>query len=276
MSAVANAPCGGAAKAFLRCFTLGVKRLDISTFTLDVTWRGEEPKPGQFFLLRPLRTGTLLGRPISVFAWERGSCVDCGDGRLSFLIAEKGEGTKELASLREGDPIELTGPLGNVWPTLEETGTGAASGADCGGKPPALVAGGIGVAPLAFFARSLQKGSYDFYAGFRSASFGMEGLEPRDLVVATEDGCEGCRGRIPDFLDPSRYSAVYACGPEPMLRAVAASCAAAGIPCYLSLERRMACGVGACLGCTVRTTRGNRRCCADGPVFPAEEIVFDE
>jgi NAD(P)H-flavin reductase len=94
-------------------------------------------------------------------------------------------------------------------------------------------------------------------------------------VVATEDGCEGCTGRIPDYLEGADYSAVYACGPEAMLRAVAKSCENAGTPCWLSLERRMACGVGACLGCTVATKAGNRRCCADGPIFSSQEVIFD-
>jgi NAD(P)H-flavin reductase len=94
------------------------------------------------------------------------------------------------------------------------------------------------------------------------------------MVIATEDGTAGRKGRIPDMLDPAKYAAVYACGPEPMLRAVGVSAKQAGVPCFISLERHMACGVGACLGCTVETTRGNRRCCADGPIFNAEELGF--
>jgi NAD(P)H-flavin reductase len=134
--------------------------------------------------------------------------------------------------------------------------------------------GGIGIAPLAAFAAELAPETYDFYAGFRSASFGLGDLKPRSLVTAIEDDGGGLRGRIPDFLDPAKYRAVYACGPEPMLRAVAAACGKAGVPCFISLERRMACGTGACLGCTVKTLGGNRRCCTDGPVFPAGELVF--
>ncbi|MDR2072446.1 MAG: dihydroorotate dehydrogenase electron transfer subunit [Spirochaetaceae bacterium] len=84
------------------------------------------------------------------------------------------------------------------------------------------------------------------------------------------------RGRIPDFFNPRDYAVVYACGPEPMLRTLGVRCRALGIPCYLSMERRMACGVGACLGCTVETRGGNRRCCTDGPIFPAEELYLDE
>lgn len=144
------------------------------------------------------------------------------------------------------------------------------------GKPAALVGGGIGIAPLSFLASRLPAGSYDFFAGFRSRSFGLDGIASRRTVLATEDGCEGCRGRIPDLLEPSEYGAVFACGPEAMLRAVAAACAKARLPCALSLERRMACGVGACLGCAVATKGGVRRCCADGPVFDAEEVFYGD
>jgi len=93
-------------------------------------------------------------------------------------------------------------------------------------------------------------------------------------LVATEDGSAGLKGSVVDFLEPEKHSAVCACGPEPMMRAVAKKCADAGVPCFVSLERRMACGVGACLGCAVETAKGNRRCCADGPVFRAEEVFF--
>jgi NAD(P)H-flavin reductase len=193
---------------------------------------------------------------------------------VQFLIARRGRGTEELAAMRAGEEAELTGPLGNGWedllPPREKRG------------PIALVGGGIGFAPLAAFAPELPEGSYDFYAGFRTLPaeeyrnlFGSF-LYPRQLRIATEDGSMGRKGLACDFLDPAKYSAVCACGPEPMLRVVAASCEKAGTPCFISLERRMACGVGACLGCTVKTVKGNRRCCADGPIFNAKEILFGE
>ena len=185
---------------------------------------------------------------------------------LRFLIAARGAGSAELASLRAGDKLGVSGPLGNVWPLP----------ADRGG-PIALVGGGVGTAPLSFLATRLRNGNYDYYAGFRSKRYGLSGAEgARKLLVASEDGTDGLKGRIPDFFDPNGYEAVYACGPEPMLKAVAEKCAAAGVACHLSLERRMACGAGACLGCTVRTVNGNKRCCADGPVFDAKELCFDE
>jgi NAD(P)H-flavin reductase len=174
-----------------------------------------------------------------------------------------------LAELRPGEEAELIGPLGNYWGQAELSKDTAKAG------PVALVGGGIGIAPLLAYALEPEKRPFDFYAGFRTGSFGLENIKPRSLIIATEDGSQGLKGRIPDFFTPSGYSAVFACGPEPMLKAVADSCIAGGVPCFISMEKRMACGVGACLGCTVKTVGGNRRCCADGPIFNAEEIDFD-
>jgi NAD(P)H-flavin reductase len=133
----------------------------------------------------------------------------------------------------------------------------------------------------------LRNAGFDFYAGFKTLSskpedteygdfFGLVSFKAGEIIIATEDGSRGNRGRIPGFLNPGRYRAVCACGPEPMLKAVTAACAAAGVPCFISTERRMACGTGACLGCAVKTSGGNKRCCADGPVFPAADILFDD
>jgi NAD(P)H-flavin reductase len=255
-------------------------------FRLDFAWEGPAPRGGQFFLIRPKRSGVFLGRPISA-CWEptlnksaaqnrkKHGAVKCpANGTVQFFIAKRGRGTEELAAMRIGEEAELTGPLGNSWDAclspLQKKG------------PLALIGGGIGFAPLAAFVPELPEDTYDLYAGFKTLNakeyrslFGLF-LYPRQVCIATEDGSMGRKGLAPDFLDPANYSAVCACGPEPMLRAVAASCKKTGTPCFISMEQRMACGVGACLGCTVKTARGNRRCCADGPVFNAEELVFDE
>ncbi|MFA6505502.1 MAG: dihydroorotate dehydrogenase electron transfer subunit [Treponemataceae bacterium] len=269
----ATATCASRPRAFLDCAVTANRNVADGIFELVVQWNGTTPLPGQFFLIRPKRASVLLGRPISVFAFENGTA--------SLLTARRGTGTKELENLRVGEIVEMTGPLGNVWPA-----PGIGDKADplamvvaqalSPSKPLALVGGGIGLAPLAFLARTLKPASYDLFAGFRSSSYGIDGLQPRTLVLATEDGCEGCRGRVPDYLDPCAYGAVFACGPDLMLRAVVSACAKAGTPCVISMEKRMACGVGACLGCTIATKSGNRRCCVDGPIFDAEEVLFDE
>lgn len=230
---------------------------------IECAWDGPPPLPGQFFMMRARRGSVLLGRPVSVFAWRPEPHAGAhGGGVLGFMVARRGRGSAELVEMLPGDRVSLTGPLGIGWP------------APPGGRV-ALVAGGVGVAPLAFLASRLPAGSYDLYAGFRSGSYGLETFQPEHATIATDDGSAGRHGRIPEFFEPGAYATVYACGPEPMLRAVAIASAPTKAACYLSLERRMACGVGACLGCTVRTTAGNRRCCADGPVFSAREVIFE-
>jgi len=243
-------------RAFVETTLLSSQAIGTDIGAIECAWAGPPPVPGQFLLVRARRSSVLLGRPISVFGWEPG-------GVLRFLIASRGRGSAELVELVPGDIVELTGPLGSGWPAMAEGRT-------------ALVAGGVGIAPLAFLATSVPAGSYDLYAGFRTGSYGLDTFQPEHATIATDDGSVGRHGRITEFFEPGAYATVYACGPEPMLRAVALSCAATGTACYLSLERRMACGVGACLGCAVSTTVGNRRCCVDGPVFDAREVLFDD
>ncbi|MDR2020912.1 MAG: dihydroorotate dehydrogenase electron transfer subunit [Treponema sp.] len=288
-------------KQVLVCELTANTAVNKEIFRLDFTWSGPAPRAGQFFLIRPERTSVFLGRPVSVFAWN--------GRRLSFLIALRGRGTKELSMMYAGERAGLTGPLGNAWadfapPDLAVRGHGPAETAawtnrrpDDGGlagggavkktaaKPIALVGGGIGIAPLAAFAAELREGSFDCYAGFRTGfkdkeeSSGLLGpafANAAEKIIAAEDGRGGLKGRIAGFLEAAKYRAVYACGPEPMLRTAAAICREAGVPCFVSIERRMACGTGACLGCTVKTAGGGRRCCTEGPVFSAEDIYFDE
>jgi len=237
---------------------------------MAVGWEGPSPQPGQFFMLRLVRSGFLLARPISVSGYTK--------GLVNFLIAERGKGSRELVQARPGAPIELAGPLGNTWPgLLAQKGNreDRSSINHDNQKPLALLGGGIGIAPLIYLSNYLEPDTFHFYGGFRSSPYGLESIPKEVLTIATEDGSAGYHGRIPDFFNPERYRAVYACGPAPMLKRITELCSQAGVPCTISLEERMACGVGACLGCTIRTTRGNRRCCADGPIFPAEEVLFD-
>jgi len=253
-------------KKYLPCECVNNVRLNSEIVSLDFLWDGPVPQSGQFFLVKLPGTSVFLGRPLSVAQYDAAGRI------VKFIFAVRGAGTMELAETKPGEKAWLTGPLGRSWLDV--------SGNDLTGKI-ALVSGGVGAAPLAFLVNETQtpgfssRVNFDFYAGFRSRSFGLEGVTPRSLVISSEDGSEGHKGRITDFLVPGAYNAVFACGPEPMLKAVAAKCAAADVPCYVSLERRMACGVGACLGCTVSTKSGNKRCCADGPVFNAGEVYFE-
>jgi NAD(P)H-flavin reductase len=271
---------------------------------LEFSWSGEPPRGGQFFLVKPKRSGIFLGRPLSAALWNPGG-KDTPENRrrfrnktradveffktdtVRFLVTLRGRGTEELADMTFEEQAELTGPLGNAWGDFLPPDRR---------KTVALISGGIGIAPLFAFTTELAEKSrpFDFYAGFKTASLDKQrfrpkrgraspaanlvfiaGFDSQQSIVATEDGSAGRTGLIPDFLEPAEYGAVYACGPEPMLKAVAEKCRKAGVPCFVSLERRMACGVGACLGCTVRTAHGGRRCCADGPIFPAEDVYVE-
>ncbi|HOT61362.1 MAG TPA: dihydroorotate dehydrogenase electron transfer subunit [Treponemataceae bacterium] len=244
-------------------FELAVGRASIDGVSGDrVDALVPSPVPGQFFMLRARPSGVLLGRPISVYAHD--------DRSISFLILRKGRGTAELADLRPGDSVDVVGPIGNRFALPSEL-----DGIPADARV-AVVGGGIGVAPVAGFATTLPAGSFDFYASFRSRPYGLDAVEgrARRFVITTEDGSTGTKGMLPAVFDASQYDLVYACGPTPMLKYVKDACASAGCRAYLSLERHMACGAGACLGCTIRTTDGNRRCCVDGPVFDAREVIL--
>lgn len=241
-----------------------------SVSLLTVSFSAQEnsvPAPGQFFMLRAKPSKVLLARPISVF--EVIPNTSMGYTQVKFMILKKGQGTEELCALKKGDFLELLGPCGNVFPLPDKN------------EKICIAGGGIGIAPVAGFAKTLPPKSYDFYASFKSGAYGIENISPENLVITTDDGSRGIRGMISaaltaQVLKEKKYSLVYACGPEPMLRYIQKICAEAGVKSFLSLESKMACGMGACLGCTVKTKSGLKRCCKDGPVFEASEIIFEE
>ncbi|MDY5818907.1 MAG: dihydroorotate dehydrogenase [Treponema sp.] len=256
----------------------------------------QEPAAGQFYMLHAVRSDVLLGRPISVFHSEVLSEEEGKRVELTFLILLKGKGTKELCSLDFGDLINLIGPCGNRFPmpqsvvecarsacieTTEELNNGGfdtASGL-LNHRKVLLIGGGIGVAPVAGFAETLTNVSYDFYASFKSGSYGLENVKAEKLVITTDDGSVGVHGMLPaalteDVLREGNYSAVYACGPTPMLAYIQKICQTVGVKCWLSMEAHMACGVGVCLGCVIDTTEGKKRCCKEGPVFDGDILIF--
>jgi NAD(P)H-flavin reductase len=233
----------------------GVRRLSFA-------WDGEMPQAGQFFMIKPVRTPVFLGRPISVFAVNP----------LAFIVAEKGAGTQAICAMRPGEEAELIGPLGNRFADfLPET---------TAGLKVALLGGGIGAAPISLFARELRQSNIDHvvWDGFKSGETAIlhneESPATDPPIIITEDGSLGRKGFVTDFLVPTHYDAVFACGPLPMLHAVGQKCAASGTPCFVSMEKRMACGVGACLGCRIAAKQGSKHCCKDGPVFDAKDIAW--
>ena len=231
---------------------------------LTVTWplRDVQPKAGQFFMLRcwPMDAAPLLSRPISVHRFDPVSAT------LVFLYEVKGIGTKHLAALEPGDALSLTGPSGNGFPVDKIFGR------------VAVVGGGIGTAPLYQLACELKdKGCpADVYLGFRDEVYGLEAFASaaNNVFVATETGSTGAKGFVTGLLRPQNYDWVLCCGPDPMMRAVAKLCEESETTtCLVSLEKKMACGVGACLGCSCHTKDGGGVCvCKDGPVFNAQEV----
>lgn len=211
--------------------------------------------PGQFAEI--LLPGAFLRRPFSVCS-QRGN-------KLGFVYAVKGTGTELLSALRPGTGLDILAPLGSGFNTA------------AAGEHPLLIAGGLGFTPLYRLAQVLTAEGITptVLLGFKTASAVVYEDPFRDIgadtVVVTEDGSKGERGLVTDVLNRLEYSYVYSCGPLPMLRAVGE---AALTECEFSLEARMGCGFGACMGCSIQTAGGMKRVCKDGPVFKRSELIW--
>lgn len=222
--------------------------------------------PGQFVHLRITRGADfILRRPFSVHR--------AYDHRLELLYQVLGRGTRDLATKERGDELDLIGPLGTGW----RLGDGI--------RHALVVAGGLGAAPMGMLVEQLaERGVAVTVAqgaptAERLLARELFEQQARRVLVATDDGSAGERGFVTTLVEgvfaTDRPDVVYTCGPEPMERIVAAQAAVAGVACQVSLERLMACGVGACLSCVVATTEGQKRACVDGPVFDAERVLWD-
>lgn len=231
---------------------------------------GPPPVPGQFYMLAAeCRWEERGGRPFLPRAFSVAN-AELGGTRLDFLVEAIGPGTERLCELAEGERVWVNGPLGNGFSAPRELAPGAAGAI--------LVGGGIGVAPLALWRRRLAEANVPtrVLLGFRDEahSGGLDDLfSCCEVGLASEDGHVGHRGYVTELLtamlegDDAGSAAVYACGPPPMLDAVAALCAGRGVACELAMEAPMACGFGACYGCAVPKGDGSyMRLCVDGPV----------
>ena len=193
-----------------------------------------EIKAGQFYMLK-LNGATLLPRPISI-------CEKSGD-ELTFLYAVVGTGTKEFAGLKENDEINLTGPLGNGFDLDKNYGK------------VALVAGGIGTAPMFELAKRLRAKNnnevIDLYCGFRDDVYLVDDFKPyvNEIKVSTNTGSHGHKGFVTELINVEKYDTVLCCGPEVMMKKVIEMCKEKNVKVYVSMEKHMACGVGACLVC---------------------------
>lgn len=223
-----------------------------------------EARPGQFVSVYCREESRLLPRPISICE------IDKEKKALRLVYRAAGAGTTEFSGYGPGETLRLVGPLGNGFPL------------DKGYKKVFLIGGGIGVPPMVELSKQLP-GEKLVISGYRDDHLFLTEELGRHaaLYVATEDGSVGTKGNVLDAIRENALAAdaIFACGPAPMLRALKAYAAEQGMDCYLSMEERMACGIGACLACVCKskdidahTNVKNKRICKDGPVFAADEI----
>ena len=224
-------------------------------------------KPGQFISMYTNDGTKLLPRPISICE------IDKGNSRLRVVYRVTGDntGTQQFSQLQEGDTVPVIGPLGNGFPLQKAEG-----------KKAFLMGGGIGVPPILELAKQLTCEKH-IIMGYRDKhTFLKEQFEENGAVyISTEDGSVGTKGNVMNAIAEHGLTAdiIYACGPTPMLRAIKNYAEEHGIECYISLEERMACGIGACLACVCKskekdhhTNVHNKRICKEGPVFLSTEV----
>lgn len=220
---------------------------------------------GQFIAVYPHNASTLLPRPISICE------VDKAKNRLRLVYRIAGKGTAEFSTCKAGDLLEILGILGNGFPVEKAKG-----------RKVFLMGGGIGIPPMLELAKELDADK-QILAGYRNRDLFLDEdlAKYGNVYIATEDGSVGTKGNVMDVIRANNLSAdlIMACGPMPMLRAIKQYAEEQGIEAYISLEERMACGVGACLGCVCKTKEvdhhshvNNARICTDGPVFEAKEV----
>ena len=232
------------------------------------TEAAESAVPGQFISMYTRDESKLLPRPISICEINKTE----GSLRVVYRVTGEHTGTEQFSRMKAGDVIPVIGPLGNGFPHEKAEG-----------KRAFLMGGGIGVPPILELAKQMKCEKKQIIVGYRDREtflkdeFGQNG----EVYISTEDGGVGTKGNVMDAIRENGLEAdiIYACGPTPMLRAIKAYAEENGIVCYLSLEERMACGIGACLACVCQTKEkdhhsnvNNKRICKDGPVFLSTEV----
>lgn len=249
-----------------------VSQKQIGTGIYDLTIQTKEiaaaAKAGQFVSVYSNDASKLLPRPISLCGIDR----KAGTLRLVYRVTGEHTGTEEFSRLQAGDTMKIMGPLGNGF-TVEK------------GRKAFLIGGGIGVPPMLQLAKEMKDAGENFQIvmGYRDAGTFLldEFKEQGESFVATEDGSVGTKGNVLDTICENHLDAdvIYACGPTPMLRALKAYAEEQNMTCYVSMEERMACGIGACLACVCNSTDKdahsnvkNKRICKEGPVFNAKEV----
>ena len=261
-----------------KAIVISQEQLQPGIFSLWIkTAAALEAVPGQFLNLYTKNQDKRLPRPISICEIDK----ENGELRLVYRVTGEGTGTEEFSSYQPGDEVKILGPLGNGFPLDAFKG-----------KNIILMGGGIGIPPMLGIAQYINKNFCDgsdetkvtAVLGYRDQNtFLVVDFEACDakVVLASDDGSIGTHGNVIDALKENEITGdvIFSCGPTPMLRGIKAYAKEADITCYVSLEERMACGIGACLGCVCQTKDvddhskvNNKRVCKDGPVFLAEEV----
>lgn len=247
---------------------------DIYKFSLQAKEITDTAKPGNFVEIRVTdNVEPLLRRPISIYNMEKET------GILEIIFQIKGKGTTILANRKEGEEIDIIGPLGFGTFNTKQTGE------------VAIIGGGIGIFPLYELAKQIKQqnnATVNTYLGFRNKEFVVLEQEFKQvsdkLVITTDDGSYAESGfainKLKEDIEKNKPSMIYACGPLPMLKAIQALSIEQNIPCQISLEEKMGCGIGACLGCAVKTAKSLENApeywhvCKAGPVFNAYDVTI--
>jgi dihydroorotate dehydrogenase electron transfer subunit len=244
-----------------------VRNVEVAAQTFHIILEGELPlsAPGQFSMVQ-ISSGMdpFLRRPLAILGQK--------NKRQEMLYRIRGEGTRVLSEKKEGESVKVLGPLGKGFTRHD-------------GKKIVYVAGGTGLPPVLSLAERIKSGHFVIGAKSRHDLPLLERLQSipnTEIIIMTEDGSLGNKGLATDIIDDlirdgdhGEDTIIYACGPEGMLKEVSMQAAKTGILCEISLEERMSCGFGACTGCVVRTIKGNKRVCREGPVFNSLEIIWD-
>lgn len=236
---------------------------EIFSLWLQTDQCGVAAKAGQFISMYTSDGSKLLPRPISICEVDR----ELKQLRVVYRVTGRDTGTAQFSKLEKGDTISILGPLGNGFPLIE--------------KKAFLIGGGIGIPPMLELAKKITC-EKQIVVGYRDATFLLDDLKANGKVyIATEDGSMGTKGNVLDAIKVNGLEAdvIYACGPTPMLRAIKTYALQHKIECYLSLEEKMACGIGACLACVCNSVEkdahsnvNNKRICKEGPVFLSTEV----
>jgi dihydroorotate dehydrogenase electron transfer subunit len=235
---------------------------------LESAYLAKNSKPGQFVEIKCSDDdGVLLRRPLGVHR--------ISNSRIEVLYEVVGKGTESLSNRAKNELLDVIGPIGKGFEFTEAK------------RPALIIAGGMGVAPLLCLAQKMADKNIKPYVmiGAKTAAQILCEKDFKKLgcfvVVSTEDGSKGHKGYVTDMMRHllmvirCKASGIYACGPHPMLKAVGHIADSAGIPCQVSMEERMACGIGVCLGCAIKVNSGGyKMVCKDGPVFDAKEIAW--